>query len=408
MNVLQSKYPLVDLLDLTTIQIGKTPSRSEKKYFGHGSTWVAISDMNGCKYIDSSKEEITDEGVKSSNIKLVPEDTLIYSFKLSIGKVAITGKSLYTNEAIAAFPIKNSNNLNLNYFYYVMTTFDFTEGGVQAVMGKTLNKKSLSKIQIPLPPLHIQQKIAEVLDKADAIRKRSPLILQRYDQLAQSTFLDMFGDPVKNEKEWEVRKLGDFGSFKNGLNYGKDDYGFEIKCIGVGDFKSKYEIDNFNEINSIKLSSQPSQDYLLRDGDLVFVRSNGNKDLVGRCVAVYPGAENVSFSGFCIRMRIEDEALLTVYLTQLFRNSVFKIGMLSGGRGANIQNINQQILSNLKLQIPPIHLQNQFATIIEQIEKQKAQTQQELNRAEELYQSLLQRAFKGELFREETVIETTA
>ncbi|WP_439490546.1 restriction endonuclease subunit S [Algoriphagus sp.] len=265
----------------------------------------------------------------------------------------------------------------------------------------------VDELQIPLPPLATQQKIAAALDKADAIRKRSQLILSKYDQLAQSVFLEMFGDPVKNEKGWEVKRLGDFGTFKNGLNYGKDDLGFEIKCIGVGDFKSKYKIDDFKDISSISLSALPSNEYFLKNGDLIFVRSNGNKDLVGRCVAVYPQSEQVSFSGFCIRLRIDNKSLLTVYLTQLFRNARFKKSMLNGGRGANIQNINQQILTNLKLCIPPIGLQNKFANIITQIEKQKAQTQLELDRAEELYQSLLQQAFTGELFPETSPRELT-
>ena len=266
--------------------------------------------------------------------------------------------------------------------------------------------KQTANIQIPLPPLSIQKKIAEVLDKADAIRKRSRQILAKYDQLAQSVFLEMFGDPVKNEKGWKLLSLSDFGSFKNGLNYNKDDEGVEIRCLGVSDFKSNYNISDIEQLSMIKLSDQPSKEYLLKDGDLVFVRSNGNKDLVGRCVSIYPGTYRVSFSGFCIRFRIEREGLLTTYLSQLFRNMNFKAQMLNGGRGANIQNINQKILSTLNLPVPSIALQNQFASIIEQIEKQKAQTRLELDRAEELYQSLLQRAFKGELEFVQETLET--
>ncbi|MEQ8339129.1 MAG: restriction endonuclease subunit S [Cyclobacteriaceae bacterium] len=305
----------------------------------------------------------------------------------------------------------NSEKVDSNYLRSFLLSDTFHRKFMQTVKGVggsllRADPKQTANIQIPLPPLSIQKKIAEVLDKADAIRKRSRQILAKYDQLAQSVFLEMFGDPVKNEKGWKLLSLSDFGSFKNGLNYNKDDEGVEIRCLGVSDFKSNYNISDIEQLSMIKLSDQPSKEYLLKDGDLVFVRSNGNKDLVGRCVSIYPGTYRVSFSGFCIRFRIEREGLLTTYLSQLFRNMNFKAQMLNGGRGANIQNINQKILSTLNLPVPSIALQNQFASIIEQIEKQKAQTRLELDRAEELYQSLLQRAFKGELEFVQETLET--
>ena len=119
----------------------------------------------------------------------------------------------------------------------------------------------------------------------------------------------------------------------------------------------------------ISLDSLPSSDYLLKDNDIVFVRSNGNKALVGRCVAVYPGNTPTVFSGFCIRFRQASSTVKTAYLLAVLRTS--SVRKLMAGRGANIQNLNQQILASLQIPLPPLELQNEFAAFIEQLDKSK-------------------------------------
>ena len=207
----------------------------------------------------------------------------------------------------------------------------------------------------------------------------------------------MFGDPVSNPMGWEIISLIDYGSFKNGLNFGRNESGIKLKYLGVGNFKSFYKIDDLDTLSSVELNNLPSEGYLLKDGDLVFVRSNGNKALVGRCIEIICGGTMLTFSGFCIRYRVTSEKVKPSYLAQLFRNKSFKSLMLQGGRGANIQNINQKILSEIRIPVPETSLQDKFITSIKAIEAQKAQAQASLTQAEDLFNSLLQRAFKGEL-----------
>jgi type I restriction enzyme S subunit len=190
----------------------------------------------------------------------------------------------------------------------------------------------------------------------------------------------MFGDPVTNPKGWDIKQLGECGSFKNGMNYSQNDNGFEIKCLGVGDFKDRYKIDNINEISEINLSSEPTQEYLLKNGDIVFVRSNGNKELVGRSVEVFPNNVKLTFSGFCIRYRNSNENLLTVYLNHALHLPSTKGELLNDGRGANIQNVNQQALSLLKIPLPPLKLQTQFAEFVRQVDKSEFALQKTLGK----------------------------
>lgn len=289
-------------------------------------------------------------------------------------------------------PVKE--RADIKYLYYKMQTISIDND-----LHKRYWISKYSQIQIPLPPLPQQHKIANILDAADTLRQNDKALIEKYDELTKALFLEMFGDPVSNPKGWEKVSLSEYGSFKNGLNFNNSESGVSLKYLGVGDFKSKSRIDDAESLSNIELNSLPNDGYLLNDGDLVFVRSNGNRALVGRCVEVYPKNNKLTFSGFCIRYRINSHLVKPTYLSQLFRNKSFKNLMLESGQGANIQNINQQILSSINVPLPSLNLQEQFVKSIQAIEEQKAIAQKSLEHSESLFNSLLQKAFKGELWR---------
>ena len=179
----------------------------------------------------------------------------------------------------------------------------------------------------------------------------------------------MFGDPIENEKGWRTIPLLQTGKCKNGMNYSSKDCGVEMHCLGVADFQDNAVIDDMSVLPMVSLKERPNTDYLLQNGDIVFVRSNGNRALVGRSVVVYPGDEPVVYSGFCIRYRKEREELLTDYLLRFFKTDSVRAKM--AGRGANIQNLNQQILAALNIPIPPIEMQKEFSVFVKQSDKSK-------------------------------------
>lgn len=185
----------------------------------------------------------------------------------------------------------------------------------------------------------------------------------------KSQFIEMFGDPIENEKGWRTIPLLQTGKCKNGMNYSSKDCGVEMHCLGVADFQDNAVIDDMSVLPMVSLKERPNTDYLLQNGDIVFVRSNGNRALVGRSVVVYPGDEPVVYSGFCIRYRKEREELLTDYLLRFFKTDSVRAKM--AGRGANIQNLNQQILAALNIPIPPIEMQKEFSVFVKQSDKSK-------------------------------------
>lgn len=384
---------MVKLGDIFNLQMGKTPSRANKDYWDNGNnSWVSISDLSTYdKYVGNTKEKITDLAVQESGIKLVPPETVIMSFKLSVGKTAITSSEVYTNEAIMAFIPTGKYDICTDYFFYFLSYKDWSVGSNRAVMGATLNKTTLNEFKIIVPSISEQRRIASILDKVtDLIAKRRSQ-LEKLDLLVKSRFVEMFGDPVKNPKNWNILPLKLLGECKNGMNFHSDNFGVKIRCLGVSDFKDLSIINDVSQLPTISLNEIPNDNYLLKNGDIVFVRSNGNKNLVGRSIVVYPNNTLTTFSGFCIRFRILNSEVSSSYLLRVFKTESIRKKIV--GRGANIQNLNQKILFELNIPVPPLSLQKQFANFVEQTETTKSTIQQSLETLETLKKALMQEYF---------------
>ena len=221
-----------------------------------------------------------------------------------------------------------------------------------------------------------------------AMRKKQ---LEKLEELVKARFVEMFGDPVSNPMNWSKKFFLDMGECKNGINFHYNKEGININCLGVGDFKDQSVITDTSLLPAVSLNEIPSEEYMLHDEDIVFVRSNGNKTLVGRSLIVYPRKIPTTFSGFCIRYRKSDESILTLYLLQVLKTDSMRKKMV--GRGANIQNLNQKILGTLEIPIPPIKLQQKFTIFVQQIDKQKLTIQRSLDKLEVLKKALMQEYF---------------
>lgn len=153
--------------------------------------------------------------------------------------------------------------------------------------------------------------------------------------------------------DWKQYCLGELGKNKNGLNFHREDKGIKIRIFGVGDFGNLSVLRDLNALSEISMRFMPDDELLLKNGDIVFVRSNGSKELVGRNLLVYPQNEKVSFSGFCIRFRLSSDKITTAeYINLLLDNGVLKQKLQSENQGSNISNLNQSIIDNLQISIP--------------------------------------------------------
>lgn len=325
-----------------------------------------------------------------ANNWLCPENCVIIGRKGNINKPIFVETKFWNVDT--AFGLNaNIEYLLPKFLFYFCLDYNF-ERHNKAVTIPSLTKADLLKIDIPLPPKSTQLAIVSELDKINELIRLKKEQLKDFDNLAQSLFYEIFGDPVENEKEWEVKKLGEIGELKNGLNFSKDENGHSIKFLGVSDFQNKKSITS-DQLDYISLSECVQEDYLLKTGDIVFVRSNGKKELIGRSVKMYI-TEPTTYSGFCIRCRITDEKVDKDYIAILLKTPIIRQLMTNSGRGCNISNLNQKVLNSIPIILPPLSLQHLFAQRIEQIEREKSEVQKSIQDLETLLASRMQYWFE--------------
>ena len=387
----------VPLQQICDIQIGKTPSRSVPEYWDGELPWATISDFAAGRIVTTTQERITRIGAAKSGSKRIPRGTLLLSFKLSLGKRTFAGCDLFTNEAIAALHVLDHDVADRGYLYWALGSIDYDRLVDRAAKGKTLNKAKLKILQIPLPPLDQQKRIAAILDAADAVRAKRRETLAQLDTLLQSTFLDMFGDPVTNPKGWEERTLGELAqdSFRNGLSPSTkgtvDGEVLTLSAITRGRF-------DFAAQKSVRFDKQPSPSQRLSTDTFLICRGNGNRRLVG--TGAYPdrSSNRVCFPDTMIGVAISPSVLAAAYLQNVWRTRRIRRQIERGARTTNgTHKVNQRLLSSIVFPVPPADLQLRFAAIVESIEEQEASQRAHLAELDTLFASLQSRAFRGDL-----------
>lgn len=251
---------------------------------------------------------------------------------------------------------------------------------------------NIASFQIPLPPLPVQERIAAILDEADALRKKDAALLKKYDNLLQSIFYDMFGDPVKNEKGWEVKKLGELsnkissGSTPSRVNDGY--YGGNILWVKTTEVNNAVIMDTEEKITPSGLKNSSCKLYPVHSIIIAMYgqgKTRGKVALLGReaatnqACAVIPPSKNFN----------------PIYLLEYLKCNYKNLREL--GRGGNQPNLNIGIVKEYPIICPSLPIQNAFAEIVNNINTQKQTLLTQQAQSESLFQSLMQRAFKGEL-----------
>ena len=346
---------------------------SVKKYEGI-KRYIATGDIIDNKIISYTEVDYNNKPSRANQNAQIG-DVVFAKMKDTKKVISINEENANYVYSTGFYIIRPKENVLTDYLYWLFNSPKFNRDKDKYCKGatqKALNNDGLKKIEIKeLPNIEEQKSIICKLNKISEVIERKKEQLVIFDELIKSQFVEMFGNPIINEKHWEIELLGNLGNFKNGMNFNKADKGYKIKFLGVGDFNKGTIINNINLLEDINLNEKPSEDYMLKNKDIVFVRSNGSKELVGRSTLIDDIEEEITYSGFCIRFRNKLERINTRYLIELFQNKEFFGYLKKDSRGANINNINQQMLSNLEIILPPIDLQNQFADFVKQIDKQK-------------------------------------
>ena len=393
----------VKLKDICSMQSGGTPSRSKSEFFSGSIPWAKISDLEKSKdgFIYETEEHITDEALKSINNRFFKVGTLLLAMYGSVGKTAISKIDLSTNQAILGINIVDEKKVDIKYLRYWFTTIK--EQLLNRAVGAALANISLGivkELEIPLPSIATQQRIAAILDQADAIIQNNRAIVQKYDALTQSLFLDMFGDPVRNEKGWEKRKLNEFLEVlvDVGSNGGNDWVSANIKMKDEEDYAIMIRTTNLNKNdfkNNLKYVSKETYDLFKKTkvfgGEIIMNKIGSAGDFW-----LMPNLNKPVSLGLN-QLMMTFNNLDKIFFFFFFSTDYGKKIINSKLNGAITKSITKTALRDLDILYPPITLQNQFAERVAVIEAQKQEAQLELAKSEELFASLLQRAFNGEL-----------
>ncbi len=385
----------VKLSDAFELQMGKTPSRNNSAYWNGTNKWVSIADLgNADKYISKTKEMITDVGVRESGIKLVPKDTVIMSFKLSIGKTAITAEDMFTNEAIMAFIDKHTYQIDKDYIYHLFSGMDWSEGSNKAVLGMTLNKATLSQKEIKIPSLEQQKEIACSLDKMDkliALRKQQ---LEKLDELVKARFVELFGDMMLNSMGWSEARLDTIADVVSGITKGrkvKTTELIEVPYMAVSNVKDGY-ID-WTTVKTIMATQAEIEQYRLLPYD-VLMTEGGDPDKLGRGAIIHEPPANCIHQNHIFRVRLNQTQIIPEFMEQYLKQQKAKRYFLGCAKQTTgIASINMTQLKALPVLVPPIEVQKEYKLFVEQTDKSKLAIQQSLEQLETLKKALMQQYF---------------
>ncbi len=397
-------WKLEAIKNCCTVVSGSTPRRNKSEYWENGCIpWVTPKDLSrlNSPILEDTPEKITKLGYDSCSTTLLPKGSILFSSRAPIGHVAIAGKEMCTNQGFKSL-IPN-DSVNSNYLYWCMRQYAKNiESLGSGSTFKEVSKGIVEKFKIPLPPIAQQRRIACILDKADEIRRKRQEAIKLTEELGRSLFLDMFGDPVTNPNGWKIVKLGQVAEKEKGA----------IKCgpfgsqLLISEFVDEgipvYGIDNVQKNEFIwakpkfitENKYQQLKAFSIKSGDVLISRTG----TVGRtCIA--PSKIPKSIIGpNLLKVSLNHSKILSKYLScaLCYSDSLLQqIKQMSPG--ATVPVFNTTNLKSLKLANPPIEMQLKFNDFIGKIEQQIIKEKAILQDSENLFHSLLQKAFKGEL-----------
>lgn len=378
------KIPIVNLGDVVNFEGGGTPSKANDAYWGGNIPWASVKDISGPE-LSSTIDYITDEGLANSASRLVPAGNVILPTRMALGRAAINTVDVAINQDLrVAYPKKNLDRRYLLWFIISNARLIESLGSGATVKGITLDK--LRDLQIPLPPLAEQKRIAAILDKADAIRRKLQQSLRLSDDFLRSVFLDMFRDPVTNPKGWKEMELQELGKISTGTTPSsklQNMFDGSIPFITPGDLK-----EGWIATKRTVTEQGAKQSRTVRKGATLVCCIGATIGKMGKATQV--SAFNQQINAVEWDMQVNDS--FGIEVLKFFKNRIADQGM-----STTLPILNKSAFQRLTIPVPPILDQSKFAAIVDSLERHASKLSSQLSEAETLFSSLQQRAFQGEL-----------
>ena len=397
-------WSIEELPNLVFFQEG--PGVRNNQYTDSGVKLLNVANLkDGNVYLDNTDRYISEEEAygKYSHFLVDEGDLIIASSGIKVEyfdkKMGFAKKEhlpLCMNTSTIRFKTLDDNILNIEYFAYFLKTNYFKKQISRLITGSAqlnFGPSHLKQIKVILPPRDVQKKIVEVLDKAQELIDKRKEQIDALDELVKSRFIEMFGDPVINQKQWKKEELGKVCDVRDGTHdspqYVSDGYPLiTSKNISNG-------VINFEDVNFISKEDLESINRRSKvdNGDIIMpmIGTIGNPVIVNTSKDF--AIKNVAL------IKFNEKTLVTnIFIKSLLESHYFEVAISQNKRGGTQKFIALGDIRKLNVILPPIELQNQFADFANQVDKLKSQMETSLKELEDNFNSLMQKAFKGELF----------
>ena len=382
-------FPLVRIGDVCTVN----PRKSEVADLPSDTriSFVPMSDLNERRIAFRPTEEKLLSEVTASYTYFQDNDVLLAKVtpcfengKAGIARGLLNGIGFGSSEF---YILRSGAQVLPEWIYFCVMHPLFRDAAIAQMTGtgglQRVPRDYVENFRIPLPPLEVQKEIVAEIEGYQKVINGARVVLDHYRP------------HIPIHPDWPIIELSEICSFKNGLNFTKASSGHTVKIIGVSDFQANLYAP-LADLDELHLDAPLGDEYLVKSGDILFVRSNGNPDLVGRSLFVPPPREPTTFSGFTIRCRIEDERALPIFFAHFFKSRDFAEMIKTVGRGANIRNLSQGILNELKVPLPPLATQQAIVAEIEAEQTLIAANRELVARFEKKIQATLARVWGEE------------
>lgn len=392
----------VDLQDVARLESGHTPSRRVPEYWEYGNVpWLSLKDIRGMtsRYVMDTIDKPTMLGIDNSSARILPKGTVAFCRTASVGNVVILGRDMATSQDFVDWVC--GPNLLPEFLYEAFKASGPTFANeMQGSTHKTIYMPTVERFKLLLPPLSEQKRIADILDKADAIHRKRQESIAHFGTLTESLFNEMFSHRLPS------RRWFDLSNYLEELRYGTSSKSGNGGYVTLRIPNIVRGIIDLGDLKTVEVSESEFQKLRLVDGDVLFVRTNGNPDYVGRCAIFEPSqmkaaglnADEVIYASYLIRARLKLNRLRPVFLQSLLQTSAGRRNVRDKCRtSAGQYNINTKGIG--ALQIPDVDIDEQldFEKRVASLRPVLASLTRAQAEAGDLSSALIQRAFKGEL-----------
>lgn len=383
--------------EITKVGAGQSAPQDASAFSNDGTPFVRAGSLEFlCKGASLNKlERINEQQAKIHKLKLYPSGTILFAksgMSAVQNRVFVLPKPAHVVSHLATVEVKNGvDSKFLSYFWQNFKTSNL----IQDPAYPSISLEAVGNVEIELPSHDEQKRIAAILDKADRLRRQRRFAQTLSDSFLQSVFIKMFGDPVSNPMNWEECKVGDVVAYSE---YGTSEKSNNEKrgcpILGMGNISYSGEID-LSSLSYVELTSKEYKKLKLEKDDIIFNRTNST-ELVGK-VASWNSKIDAAIASYLVKLKLKKNTLPNYFVRLLNTPHYKRIFRERCKKAVGQSNVSPTLLKEFPMIVPPLPLQEKFAEIVQKFERVRRQQREATRQAEHLFQTLLHRAFRGEL-----------